>query len=320
MDIVREQGQRAYVGKVSMDRNSPDFYVEETQAGIAAAHAFVKYALQTEQSGKATTGASTVVNKMKRVASESRFVIPRKESLGALTDLESPETSDPEESDAQQAHGQQQANGSNGAAAATDGNGSGSGSGNGRPIPAPAGGGGGGGGGGAGGGGSSLDGSGHGSGAPRARGRSGSFGQSPRTSSSTNLASPGAGAGGSFSAYGSSPRLGSSPQLEKRMRAMSLGQGGPPTLAAAPPLVTPVVTPRFVPSCTREMLQALGDLSRQLALPVQSHLSESQGEVAWVRELHPGASSGWLRGWVGGCVGGGVGGWVGGWVGCAWNE
>lgn len=36
--------------------------------------------------------------------------------------------------------------------------------------------------------------------------------------------------------------------------------------------------------------QALGDLSRQYNLPVQSHLSESPGEVAWVRELHPGTS------------------------------
>jgi len=54
-----------------------------------------------------------------------------------------------------------------------------------------------------------------------------------------------------------------------------------------PPLVTPVITPRFVPSCTREMLQALGDLSRAQKLPVQSHLSESHGEVAWVQELHP---------------------------------
>jgi hypothetical protein len=274
VDIVREQGQRAYVGKVSMDRNSPDFYVEETQAGIAAAHAFVKYALQTEQSGKAPTGASTVVNKMKRVASESRFVVPRKESLGALTDLEnsSPETSDPE-NDAN-ALASANANAGNGSA---NGNGDGgrSANGSGTPMAAASASAASPGGNSAGGG---LDGSGHGG---RARGRSGSFGLGLSQNQSSRESS------NSLSAYGTSPRLASSPLLEKRMRAMSLG--GPPTLAQAPPLVTPVVTPRFVPSCTREMLQALGDLSRQQCLPVQSHLSESHGEVAWVRELHPGA-------------------------------
>lgn len=53
------------------------------------------------------------------------------------------------------------------------------------------------------------------------------------------------------------------------------------------PLVTPVLTPRFVPSCTSELMKALGDLSEKYLLPVQTHLSESQGEIAWVRELHP---------------------------------
>jgi len=30
VDIVREKGQRAHIGKVSMDRNSPSYYIEET--------------------------------------------------------------------------------------------------------------------------------------------------------------------------------------------------------------------------------------------------------------------------------------------------
>lgn len=37
----------------------------------------------------------------------------------------------------------------------------------------------------------------------------------------------------------------------------------------------PVITPRFVPSCTDETLAGLGRLARQYNLPVQSHLSES---------------------------------------------
>lgn len=53
----------------------------------------------------------------------------------------------------------------------------------------------------------------------------------------------------------------------------------------------PILTPRFIPSCTDELLEELGELQRQYALPVQSHLSESQGEIAWVRELCPGAKS-----------------------------
>lgn len=53
------------------------------------------------------------------------------------------------------------------------------------------------------------------------------------------------------------------------------------------PLVTPVITPRFVPSCTATLLQALGDLAKSQNLPIQSHLSESVNEIKWVSELHP---------------------------------
>ena len=52
-------------------------------------------------------------------------------------------------------------------------------------------------------------------------------------------------------------------------------------------LVRPIVTPRFIPSCTPEMLQACGDMARRYNLPVQSHLSENHGEIAWVKELEP---------------------------------
>ncbi|CAM9893902.1 unnamed protein product, partial [Ectocarpus sp. 4 AP-2014] len=53
------------------------------------------------------------------------------------------------------------------------------------------------------------------------------------------------------------------------------------------PLITPVVTPRFVPSCTPELMAHLGEVSRKYGVPVQSHLSESPAEIAWVKELHP---------------------------------
>jgi len=56
---------------------------------------------------------------------------------------------------------------------------------------------------------------------------------------------------------------------------------------ASMPRVGAIVTPRFVPSCTPEMMSALGDLARAKHLPVQSHLSENRSEIEWVRELEP---------------------------------
>ncbi len=51
--------------------------------------------------------------------------------------------------------------------------------------------------------------------------------------------------------------------------------------------VRPIVTPRFIPSCTPELLQACGEMAKNYNLPVQSHLSENHGEIAWVKELEP---------------------------------
>ena len=50
----------------------------------------------------------------------------------------------------------------------------------------------------------------------------------------------------------------------------------------------PILTPRFIPSCTDDLMYALSELRRQYGLPVQSHLSENPGEIAWVAELCPG--------------------------------
>ncbi|MBP5206283.1 MAG: amidohydrolase family protein, partial [Bacteroidales bacterium] len=50
-------------------------------------------------------------------------------------------------------------------------------------------------------------------------------------------------------------------------------------------LVRPIVTPRFVPSCTPEMLRACGELAAKHQLPVQSHLSENKDELALVQTL-----------------------------------
>jgi len=56
-------------------------------------------------------------------------------------------------------------------------------------------------------------------------------------------------------------------------------------------LVRPIITPRFVPSCTPELLKACGELAKKYQLPVQSHLSENTSEIAWVAELEPDSES-----------------------------
>ena len=58
----------------------------------------------------------------------------------------------------------------------------------------------------------------------------------------------------------------------------------------ADPRITAVITPRFVPSCSSELMHGLGKIAKESAAPVQSHLSETVNEVAWVKSLHPEAS------------------------------
>ena len=52
-------------------------------------------------------------------------------------------------------------------------------------------------------------------------------------------------------------------------------------------LVRPIITPRFIPSCTPEMLEACGEMVRKYQLPVQSHLSENHSEIELVKTLEP---------------------------------
>lgn len=53
---------------------------------------------------------------------------------------------------------------------------------------------------------------------------------------------------------------------------------------------TPILTPRFTPCCTDELMRLLAELQRETGLRVQSHLSENPSEIAWVKELVPQAS------------------------------
>ena len=57
--------------------------------------------------------------------------------------------------------------------------------------------------------------------------------------------------------------------------------------------IKPMLTPRFIPSCTDEIMAFLGEVARERGLPTQSHLSENPKEIAWVRELHPDCERYW---------------------------
>ena len=50
----------------------------------------------------------------------------------------------------------------------------------------------------------------------------------------------------------------------------------------------PILTPRFIPCCTDELMQELREIQMAYGIPVQSHLSESKGEIDFVKTLRPG--------------------------------
>lgn len=52
-------------------------------------------------------------------------------------------------------------------------------------------------------------------------------------------------------------------------------------------LLTPILTPRFAPSCTEQCLQDLGKLHKETDLPIQTHISENPNEVQLVKEMFP---------------------------------
>lgn len=49
----------------------------------------------------------------------------------------------------------------------------------------------------------------------------------------------------------------------------------------------PILTPRFIPGCTDELMRRLGMIRRKYDLPVQSHLSENPEEAELVGRLYP---------------------------------
>lgn len=71
----------------------------------------------------------------------------------------------------------------------------------------------------------------------------------------------------------------------EKMRALS------PESNSSSILVSPIITPRFVPTCTDELMKGLGDIAKEYDLAIQSHVSENLGEVQWVKSLYPDSKS-----------------------------
>ncbi len=51
--------------------------------------------------------------------------------------------------------------------------------------------------------------------------------------------------------------------------------------------VTPILTPRYAPTCTEEMFAGLGKIAKKYKVPTQTHLDESLAEVDYVKEFYP---------------------------------
>lgn len=52
-------------------------------------------------------------------------------------------------------------------------------------------------------------------------------------------------------------------------------------------LVKPIITPRFVPTCTPDLMKGLGKLAEKYSVKIQSHLCENKDEISFVKSLHP---------------------------------
>ena len=51
--------------------------------------------------------------------------------------------------------------------------------------------------------------------------------------------------------------------------------------------VKPIITPRFTISCTDEYMEFMGQIAKKYNIPAQSHLSENDNEIEFVKQLRP---------------------------------
>jgi cytosine/adenosine deaminase-related metal-dependent hydrolase len=253
VDVIQQMGQRAFVGKVSMDRNAPDFYIEETEKGGRDVEEFIQYCFEQTDVGRqflqslsginmkqANETISSSVNKKPKLETSDNFlpVSAEKQSNSFIT----PRTLRAVTMDGHDdmIDGGVTLPSQITPSMKTDG----------FVFPE-----------------SAL--------LPENRKRTVSD-MSSLVGTGTKNISP-------------SRSLSSSPTAV----AFSSSSNLPPSLLnrADTPLVMPCITPRFVPTCSSEIMQKLGDLAKKYALPVQSHMSESLNEIEWVKSLHPECST-----------------------------
>jgi guanine deaminase len=56
-------------------------------------------------------------------------------------------------------------------------------------------------------------------------------------------------------------------------------------------IVSPILTPRFAPSCSSASMSGLAAIQRETGLPVQTHVSENKGEIELVASMFPDSAS-----------------------------
>lgn len=282
VDVIREVGQRAFVGKVSMDRNSPDFYIEETVRGCEDAEEFARYVLSQTSVGAvfvASVDAQVPVTGDELLAHATYNDIPAlggDESQGDSASFRAFHGVTPSSSGVKRPRSVSM----------------GEEDGISRLSPRPA--------------------------------RTSAVEESPLLhavsgnsygSSSSNVGSSRVNNGTrsrALSEYSAdnaaavasppvpptstlparTPRISFAPDTPGGENAAVFALNRPATVttllnSSFTPLVMPCVTPRFVPTCSSAMLSALGRIAHKYGLPVQSHLSESVNEIAWVKDLHP---------------------------------
>ncbi|KAI9802962.1 MAG: hypothetical protein M1825_002194 [Sarcosagium campestre] len=71
------------------------------------------------------------------------------------------------------------------------------------------------------------------------------------------------------------------------INALSPPSSSSPSSATPSNLLTPIITPRFAPSCSSDLLHKLGALMHETGLPAQTHMSENLAEGELVARLFP---------------------------------
>ena len=80
-------------------------------------------------------------------------------------------------------------------------------------------------------------------------------------------------------------------KTERFLREWGAGASGSGARPEGANPVRPILTPRFAPTCSEELLRGLGKLGKKYGVGVQTHLVESLAEAAWSKELFPDCAS-----------------------------